>query len=266
VAQSASANLTFRSDKLVALAGLAARIHSGTGYQYLAGLWRETLQFDLLWTTMFDAFDPPSEKSETYRAPTWSWASADSKITTWMYGGYDLEEKSFLFQFDSSDIHPLDELDTNKLGALTSASLTLKGKTRPLYANSLSYHTEIPDAWFKIAANIHISGVYFGQLHPDTKTTDFSNIYLCPIVQTPRNSSFTTLTRPWWDMFTYTKVNYNKKISASKFIFCGLALKKLSDGGNHFERMGTFIFTYNSRDDPQASWFDDLEEQKIVLL
>lgn len=69
--------LSFGSDKLIALGGLAAISHHNFSNDYLAGLWQEYLPFQLLWEVMnpVGIFSPPP-----YRAPTWSWAAADGQI------------------------------------------------------------------------------------------------------------------------------------------------------------------------------------------
>lgn len=83
------ANLTYGSDRLAALSGIAARQHEATGDQYLAGLWRESLIYDLLWRLEehLEDFSPPgTERPERnrcrpqWRAPTWSWISVDGKV------------------------------------------------------------------------------------------------------------------------------------------------------------------------------------------
>jgi hypothetical protein len=70
--------LSFVSDKLIAIGGLAAISHHNFSNNYLAGLWQEYLPFQLLWEVMgspLGIFSPPP-----YRAPTWSWAAIDDQI------------------------------------------------------------------------------------------------------------------------------------------------------------------------------------------
>lgn len=62
--------LTFEMDVLPALSGLASLIHTATGNQYLAGIWRCDLPAALQWVP-----EDPDWRSKTYLAPTWSWAS-----------------------------------------------------------------------------------------------------------------------------------------------------------------------------------------------
>ncbi|KLU92593.1 hypothetical protein MAPG_11538 [Magnaporthiopsis poae ATCC 64411] len=69
--------LTRFSDKLVAVAGLAAefgRVWNNT--TYLAGLWNFRLRQGLLWTPEEHGLP---QKSLSYTAPSWSWACVDTK-------------------------------------------------------------------------------------------------------------------------------------------------------------------------------------------
>lgn len=70
--------LTHGSDRLPALSGIAARQHEVTGDQYLAGMWRDKLFWQLTWRIL-----EPEERGErpAWRAPTWSWASVDGHIS-----------------------------------------------------------------------------------------------------------------------------------------------------------------------------------------
>lgn len=72
-------DITVPSDKLVALAGLAEQFQTVNGDQYLAGLWRKTLLFDLLWKA--EAIGGLHLRPTAYRAPSWSWASTNGLIS-----------------------------------------------------------------------------------------------------------------------------------------------------------------------------------------
>lgn len=70
------ANLTYARDKLPALSGVARRVHSQKGGQYLAGLWRdERIEAQLCWSVII-----PEARPNIVRAPSWSWASIDGKV------------------------------------------------------------------------------------------------------------------------------------------------------------------------------------------
>lgn len=66
-----SCDLTNPGDKLVALSGVARAIQNKTGDHYFAGLWRQTLERELCWSTL-----GPRQRPQ-YRAPSWSWAAVD---------------------------------------------------------------------------------------------------------------------------------------------------------------------------------------------
>ncbi|KAI0802800.1 HET-domain-containing protein [Xylaria sp. FL0064] len=78
--------LTFPSDRLAALAGMASRAHSVCpDAQYYAGLWSDTLPSILLWTVErrveYGKFwDYDNRRIELRMAPTWSWASITGHV------------------------------------------------------------------------------------------------------------------------------------------------------------------------------------------
>jgi hypothetical protein len=67
--------LTQQEDKVMAIAGVGLFIQQSTHFQFLAGLWKETLAFNLLWTLSRSPKARPG-----HQVPTWSWASVDGKI------------------------------------------------------------------------------------------------------------------------------------------------------------------------------------------
>ena len=71
-----SGELTFSEDKLVAISGIARAVQQETHDQYLAGLWRKDIEFQLCWCTT-----RRRSKSMNYRAPSWSWASVDGMVS-----------------------------------------------------------------------------------------------------------------------------------------------------------------------------------------
>ncbi|RSL42444.1 hypothetical protein CEP54_015481 [Fusarium duplospermum] len=76
-------NLSYADDKLPALSGVATKMSSRRSKsRYLAGLWSDSLEFDLLWINK-DAMVPgktSNARPDGWRAPTWSWASIDAPI------------------------------------------------------------------------------------------------------------------------------------------------------------------------------------------
>lgn len=71
-------SLTYPSDIFPALSGLAREWNSKIDDEYVAGMWRKTLFQELCWYTRQSMRRP-----ESWRAPSWSWASVDTPIETW---------------------------------------------------------------------------------------------------------------------------------------------------------------------------------------
>lgn len=80
----ASGNLSYPGDKLIAFAGVAKQFQHiyGCG-DYLAGLWKEELERQLVWKTRYgtdDLNDNQAMKSDIRRAPSWSWTALEADI------------------------------------------------------------------------------------------------------------------------------------------------------------------------------------------
>jgi hypothetical protein len=77
VSRYSHAKMTNAADKLPALSGIARRQHEANGGHYLAGMWKENLLRQLVWSC--------SEKGERpeWRAPSWSWTSVNASIHYW---------------------------------------------------------------------------------------------------------------------------------------------------------------------------------------
>ena len=80
-----SRQLTFPSDKLPAMAGIAARVQEITHDSYLAGHWRREMERSLFWEAFTNDLCGPPARAANYRAPSWSWASIDGRIISPSY-------------------------------------------------------------------------------------------------------------------------------------------------------------------------------------
>ena len=81
--------LTKFSDKCLAISGIAEKAQSLCRGTYIAGLWREDFEAQLLWTindNLYENDDPevrltaPYKRPTTYVAPSWSWLSVDGAV------------------------------------------------------------------------------------------------------------------------------------------------------------------------------------------
>ncbi|KAK5692195.1 hypothetical protein LTR17_025486 [Elasticomyces elasticus] len=118
-------NLTYTSDKLVAIAGMAQMISRTTQCQYVAGLWRKDLEHQLLWKVKTPA---PAAVRDGTRGPSWSWPSVDGAIT-WEHwqGGFHygvLSEIEWLARIESCNV---ETITPDPFGQVASGSLVISG-------------------------------------------------------------------------------------------------------------------------------------------
>jgi hypothetical protein len=112
-------SLTFSSDKLVALSGVAKAMQIALQDEYCAGLWRSRLIVELSWDRESMGLSALVEPAP-YRAPSWSWASCEGTIQTGLTTIAGVEE----FAIDVLHCNVTTKTQ-DRTGAVTSADLRL---------------------------------------------------------------------------------------------------------------------------------------------
>lgn len=121
--------LSVRTDKLVALSGLALSLeNANTPLKsiYLAGLIRTHLARQLLWY-VDDSIILACPRPSPYRAPTWSWASVDTPIKyDWQrsFRSHVVIHDDSTFCVPSDDFHPT--------GSVTDGEMVIEGLLAPV--------------------------------------------------------------------------------------------------------------------------------------
>ncbi|PGH01622.1 hypothetical protein AJ79_07870 [Helicocarpus griseus UAMH5409] len=130
--------LKLSKDRLPAISGIAKDLASRRKSRYLAGLWEESINDDLLWSVELPSrYKKP--RPEPRNAPTWSWASVDSQILYW--GGVlftDLDQDGALIErqpyshlaiVEKCEVtwSAVDEFGANAGGFLMISGLVVKG-------------------------------------------------------------------------------------------------------------------------------------------
>ena len=99
--------LTFETDRLPAIAGIARKIQDITGDTYMAGLWKNDLGAGLCWRIRgFGDLCRPSR----YRAPSWSWAALEGSITHRIPEEHKLSAKLITFEIKTDENNPFGEV------------------------------------------------------------------------------------------------------------------------------------------------------------
>jgi hypothetical protein len=128
VSQYSKLQLSKPSDIFPSISGVAKVLRDVTGWEYVAGMWKEFLIHDMSWRVL----EPGrSRRCVDWRAPTFSWASVIAKGTNGLSGGL-IKYSPFLDHFVPT-IHPT-IIETNctttshdTTGQLDSAYLILSG-------------------------------------------------------------------------------------------------------------------------------------------
>lgn len=149
------AALTFSSDKLVALQGIAQRISEKVKsrhnlretiterarFEYVAGIWQdEHFLQNLLWRAKLGT---SRRRPEKYRAPSWSWASIDGPILAFeefVFWAWN-REKNELATIKDVRIEPLPSHTASLTGQVIGGHIDMECHVRPCYVKSTSEST-----------------------------------------------------------------------------------------------------------------------------
>lgn len=116
--------LSYATDKLVALSAVASQIHQHIQSEYLAGLWRRHLAYQLLWrATPVPWLDQQARPSE-YIAPTWSWASVTYSVKSACNVQFS-DERDIVIKIMDVKVEFVTEL--NPFGQVKSGYLQIQG-------------------------------------------------------------------------------------------------------------------------------------------
>ena len=126
-------DLTISSDKLLAISGVAKYLGAAFRADYCAGLWKYRFTHQLLWRVL----NGNGTRPESYRAPSWSWASLDGKVV-WAVYPLDSVKCASLECVEASPV------TDDAFGAITHGIVRLRGRLYPAATNyqDLAFETE----------------------------------------------------------------------------------------------------------------------------
>ena len=124
VTEYSKCKLTYSKDKLIAFLGVAKRMMEARTDHYAAGMWEKGMVYDLAWWRLSEDREAFPISDTSWRAPSWSWASADGEIN--FPSTYGVKHR-FIHILESS------ELIKNPSSAISPpASIRIKGHCLPL--------------------------------------------------------------------------------------------------------------------------------------
>jgi hypothetical protein len=157
ITQYSGSNLTFESDKLVAISGLAKRFHRELGDEYIAGLWESELIFQMAWTT-YEANTGSQGRTGEYIAPSWSWASMNCSCYSARWRIHDTHQVQMFAQpLD----YNLEYRDTNTFGQLKGGFVKIRAPLHMSLVSSSSFPSQafrfcIEGSWHDVGREIWI--------------------------------------------------------------------------------------------------------------
>jgi hypothetical protein len=123
-----ASGLTFKSDKLIAISGMAKMFQRQLGVDYIAGMWKSNFIQELAWLPKILPIvskENTPETNQQYVAPSWSWASTHHGA--WYSKGIsaDLESRAIQTSAELLKIG-LDYKSLNKFGQLTGGFIRMR--------------------------------------------------------------------------------------------------------------------------------------------
>ncbi|KAL6709092.1 hypothetical protein ACN47E_001908 [Coniothyrium glycines] len=179
-------SLTYETDRLPSLSGLARVFAQISGHTYAAGLWLEQMPDALLWKYYTPRF---MAEGEEYCAPSWSWASAGGRCEF-------LGERVYYKPLQNASerkrcVPELEVLSSNMILASTDtygkvasgSSLIVKGRLRMARLDKTANEREYE--WICEAIIRDEAGNYLGEGELDQETYYSSQAVVCLEVTSP---------------------------------------------------------------------------------
>ncbi|KAF2792568.1 hypothetical protein K505DRAFT_221470, partial [Melanomma pulvis-pyrius CBS 109.77] len=139
VAMYSKCELTYGTDKLVALSGVAKLMEQALDDEYCAGLWKSHLITELSWTGPSGIMNLPLRPSP-YRAPSWSWASIDGYIS--VGDSYNKDPYKYLEALIDIIDCDIQTATADRTGAVVGGSLRVSG-----WLASIQLHADSKSGW-----------------------------------------------------------------------------------------------------------------------
>ncbi|RGP81144.1 heterokaryon incompatibility [Fusarium longipes] len=143
VEQYTAASLTVPGDKLIACSGVAKKLSGIIQDDYVAGMWRQYLEGELLWMVRNTHQLQPCTRAREYRAPSWSWASIDGPVSA---GEPRTRDTMVVIE----DYH-LDYCTSDKTGGICGGWIQLRGDLKRAVLERRGNEQDGGDNWVMVA-------------------------------------------------------------------------------------------------------------------
>lgn len=202
-------HLTYQSDKLPAITGIAKAFQRRTGYTYLAGLWKEDLITGILWYVV-----EPSDEIISPALPSWTWARLKGHVRFWSFvRGPPLRAVDGSCEVVQVT-HTL-ACGYNPYGDITDAELQVRGRVIEVtYRPSLFPDEEFPTTVFSRG------GVPVGRIIFDQRLPEFRDMhpFFCLLVHGGDSHAVALALEPAAEapLDSYRRIGYVSVLTESK--------------------------------------------------
>ncbi|KAK4118100.1 HET-domain-containing protein [Parathielavia appendiculata] len=220
-------DMTYLSDRLPGLSGIAACWERAEGDTYHAGLWSRELPRHLLWfahSVGFMAPDRGSRRHQAYYAPSWSWASISGAVVHIRDAG-DIQVRVVDVQTEPAT--------ANRFGPVKRGNLVLSGRLIPIKLEFVPPTSKEYPALIKVIdPRIDRETQDIGAITPDVQTIhgdleiDFHQLHYLLPVACQREIQGATLTKA--------------------MPIASLVLRRSESSPRWFERVGLSVTVYQS--------------------
>ncbi|KAH6677324.1 heterokaryon incompatibility protein-domain-containing protein [Halenospora varia] len=226
----ARCNLTYTSDKLFAIAGLAQHFQSKFGgVDYMAGLWRMGLERQLLWRVEGLGV---TKRSKIYRAPSWCWSSIDGPI----WSNWAQEDSEILMEVLGANV----ALEgTDPFGNVSSGLLRLRGRIlKGEVASDVHYFPGL-----RLLLDESLDGIAY---HPDedleSESSNETELFCMPVSITHMENGSDTDDREGIEdeIEVRRDIIDDKEVEVRTFLQ-GLVLRPSHATHGQYRRIGTFM-------------------------
>ncbi|EPE24720.1 hypothetical protein GLAREA_08573 [Glarea lozoyensis ATCC 20868] len=281
--------LTYQSDRLPAMSGIASVVQRATSSEYVAGLWTDTFVLDLLWRSakrgdLPRPIIPKRFGDQEITAPSWSWASLEGNIK---YAPY----------FNSKEVMTLcvavlqasaSLAGLNVFGEVYGGIATLLGhycdvyfivdglQYRDDYLHSLQSRHSFSDEVFEMNPDCQLCirrcqypgiqnqpqvicrdiGDIEASKHRDLRQSSFGIVVRCLIIGKYAHGAFGVPRR------RESRHQYAKRTGRYPWDYTGIVLGNSRSTPGAFERLGDFKLSVENRED----WIKSCQLEKITIV
>lgn len=162
-----ASDLTVSSDKLVAISGVARVFGTASRDDYCAGLWKSNFIPQLTWRIKAGGGIRPN----SYRAPSWSWASVDGQVE------FQLSVVSLSHNLAFAESVEVTTVTDDAFGAVKDGFLKLRDQLYPTVRGNDQEYRHLASKIIHLACSPH--GLVLNEIHFDSKHDPTSDTLCC---------------------------------------------------------------------------------------